>query len=31
MHYPAELPTVEEIIAVMRQADDHRHGRRLRA
>ncbi len=31
MHYPADPPTVEEIIAVMRQADDNRHGRRLRA
>lgn len=31
MHYPADPPTVNEIIAVMRQADDNRHGRRLRA
>jgi integrase len=31
MHYPADPPTVEEIIAVMRQADDNRHGWRLRA
>jgi len=31
MHYPADPPTVDEIIAVMRQADDNRHGRRLRA
>jgi integrase len=29
MHYPT--PTVEVIIAVMRQADDNRHGWRLRA
>ena len=31
MRYPADPPAVEEIIAVMRQADDHRHGWRLRA
>ncbi|HEY5262597.1 MAG TPA: site-specific integrase [Solirubrobacteraceae bacterium] len=31
MHYPADPPTVEEIITVMRQADDNRHGWRLRA
>jgi site-specific recombinase XerD len=31
VHYPADPPTVEEIIAVMRQADDNRHGWRLRA
>jgi site-specific recombinase XerD len=31
MSYPADPPTVEEIIAVMRQADDNRHGWRLRA
>ncbi len=31
MRYPADPPTVEEIIAVMRQADDNRHGWRLRA
>lgn len=31
MHYPADPPTIEEIIAVMRQADDNRHGWRLRA
>jgi site-specific recombinase XerD len=31
MHYPADPPTVEEIIAVMRVAGDDRHGRRLRA
>ena len=29
--YPADPPTVEEIIAVMRQAADDRHGFRLRA
>ena len=29
--YPADPPTVEEIIAVMRQAEDDRHGWRLRA
>lgn len=29
--YPADPPTVEEIIAVMRQAPDDRHGWRLRA
>ncbi len=29
--YPADPPTVEEIIAVMRQAVDDRHGWRLRA
>jgi integrase len=29
--YPADPPTVEEIIAVMRQAPDDRHGARLRA
>jgi site-specific recombinase XerD len=29
--YPADPPTVEEIIAVMRQATDDRHGWRLRA
>jgi integrase len=28
---PADLPTVEEIIAVMRQTADDRHGARLRA
>ncbi len=28
--YPADPPTVEEIIAVMRQAGDGRHGRRMR-
>jgi site-specific recombinase XerD len=31
MHYPADPPTVEETIAVMRQPDDNRHGWRLRA
>ncbi len=29
--YPADPPTVEEIIAVMRQTADNRHGARLRA
>jgi integrase len=29
--YPADPPTVEEIIAVMRRASDDRHGARLRA
>ena len=29
--YPAHPPTVEEIIAVMRQTADDRHGARLRA
>jgi integrase len=29
--YPADPPTVDEIVAVMRQARDDRHGRRLRA
>ena len=31
MRYPADPPTVEEIVAVMRHAADDRHGRRLRA
>jgi hypothetical protein len=31
MRYPADPPTVEEIVAVMRHAGDDRHGRRLRA
>ncbi|MEA2308794.1 MAG: integrase/recombinase XerD [Thermoleophilaceae bacterium] len=31
MHYPADPPTVEEIVAVMRRAPDDRHCRRLRA
>src|SRR3954463_15528034 len=30
-HYPADPPSVEEIIAVMRQTADDRHGARLRA
>src|SRR5881409_3149899 len=29
--YPADPPTVEEIVAVMRQTSDDRHGWRLRA
>lgn len=29
--YPADPPTVDEIVAVMRHAPDNRHGRRLRA
>ena len=28
--YPADPPTVDEIVAVMRQAGDARHGRRMR-
>jgi integrase/recombinase XerD len=31
MRYPADPPTVEEIIAVMRHAGEDRHGARLRA
>jgi site-specific recombinase XerD len=31
MRYPADPPTVEEIVAVMRHALDHRHGWRVRA
>jgi site-specific recombinase XerD len=31
LHYPADPPTVEEIIAVMRQTSGDRHGFRLRA
>jgi integrase len=31
MRYPADPPTVDEIVAVMRYASDDRHGRRLRA
>jgi integrase len=31
VRYPADPPTVEEIVAVMRQAGDNRHGWRLRA
>ena len=30
MRYPADPPTIEEIIAVMRRAGDRVHGRRLR-
>src|SRR5438874_8495246 len=29
--YPADPPSVEEIVAVMREASDDRHGYRLRA
>jgi hypothetical protein len=31
MRYPADPPTVEEIIAVMRETPDDRHGARRRA
>ena len=31
MRYPADPPTVEEIVAVMRLTSDDRHGRRVRA
>jgi hypothetical protein len=31
VRYPADPPTVEEIVAVMRAAGGDRHGRRLRA
>jgi hypothetical protein len=31
MRYPADPPTVEEIVAVMRHARDDRHGWRVRA
>jgi site-specific recombinase XerD len=31
LRYPADPPTVEEIVAVMRHAADDRHGRRVRA
>jgi site-specific recombinase XerC len=31
MRYPADPPTVDEIVAVMRQTGEDRHGRRLRA
>jgi site-specific recombinase XerD len=31
MRYPADPPTVEEILAVMRRAADDRHGWRVRA
>jgi hypothetical protein len=30
LRYPADPPKVEEIVAVMRTAGDHAHGRRLR-
>jgi site-specific recombinase XerD len=30
MRYPADPPTVEEIVAVMRHAAEDRHGYRLR-
>jgi hypothetical protein len=30
MRYPADPPTIEEIVAVMRRAGDSVHGRRLR-
>ena len=30
MRYPADLPTIEEIVTVMRRAGDGVHGRRLR-
>jgi integrase len=30
LRYPADPPKVEEIVAVMRAADDRAHGRRLR-
>jgi integrase len=30
MRYPADPPTVEEIVAVMRLTGEHRHGWRLR-
>jgi integrase len=30
MRYPADPPTIEEIVAVMRRAGDTVHGRRLR-
>jgi hypothetical protein len=30
-HYPADPPTVDEIVAVMRQASQDRHGHRLNA
>jgi hypothetical protein len=29
--YPADPPTVDEIVALMRQAGDNRHGHRLNA
>jgi integrase len=31
MRHPADAPTVDEIVAVMRHTPDGRHGRRLRA
>jgi hypothetical protein len=31
LRYPADPPTVDEIVAVMRHASDDRHGWRLRA
>jgi hypothetical protein len=31
LRYPADPPTVEEVVSVMRQASDDRHGLRLRA
>ncbi len=31
VRYPADPPTVDEIVAVMRHVGDDRHGRRLRA
>jgi integrase len=31
MRYPADPPTVDEIVVVMRQTGEDRHGRRLRA
>jgi integrase len=31
LRHPADPPTIEEIVAVMRHAGDDRHGRRLRA
>lgn len=31
LHYPADPPTVQEIVAVMREAGTDRHGARLRA
>jgi integrase len=31
LRYPADPPSVEEIVAVMREASDDRHGFRLRA
>jgi hypothetical protein len=31
MSYPADLPTVDEIVEAMRHTSDDRHGSRLRA